>query len=158
MNAKRALPFLAAMVLCLEFSSRVFAANCVTDLAVDVTLCSDGTATIMQTWDTSFADGTECYFPVTNLGEMTIDNLIVSDESGRYQTMESWDLEASFEEKAGKCGLHPINGGYEVVWGLSRYGSNRYCVEYRLGGLVTSYSDYDGFLFQFVPSNMGTLP
>lgn len=138
--------------------ARTLAANRVHEIAVDVTLYPDGSAHVVQIWDGSFDEGTECYFPVTNLDGMTLDGLTVSDGYGAYETLPEWDVDASFAEKAGKCGLVPTGGGYEVCWGISRYGGNRYAVEYRLGGLAGAYDDADGFLFQFVPGGMETFP
>ncbi len=158
MKAKRIFSCLAAAALCFGLSVAATAANRVNEIAVDVTLSPDGSAFLVQTWDGSFFEGTECYFPVTHLGEITLDGLTVADADGEYRTLDGWRVDASFEEKAKTCGLNPVDDGYEVCWGISQYGDNRYAVEYRLGGLVGAYDDYDGFLFQFVPSGMGTLP
>ncbi len=119
---------------------------------------ADGSAYVQQVWTGVFDEGTECYFPVTNLKDMELSALRVADGSGEYAVLDAWDTEASFEEKAHKCGLNKVDGGYEVCWGISEYGENRYAVEYRLEGLATAYDDYDGFLFQFVPSGMNTGP
>lgn len=119
---------------------------------------ADGSAYVQQVWTGVFDEGTECYFPVTNLGDMELSALRVADGSGEYAVLDAWDTEASFEEKAHKCGLNKVDGGYEVCWGISEYGENRYAVEYRIEGLAAAYDDYDGFLFQFVPSGMNTGP
>lgn len=148
--------FAVAIALLLAVSA--LADNRVAKIEVDVTLYPDGSAYVEQTWEGSFSEGTECYFPLTNLGEMTLSGLTVSDGKGRYQTLPQWDVKASFDAKARKCGLVPKDDGYEVCWGISEYGDNRYTVAYKLGGLVGAYDDADGFLFQFVPSGMSTLP
>lgn len=135
-----------------------FAANRVTEINLDVTLEQDGSAYVVQTWSGSFDEGTECYFPVKNLGEMTLSGLTVSDGQGAFATLEGWDTSASFGEKARRCGLNPVEDGYEVCWGITEYGQNRYAVEYELGGLTAAYEDADGFLFQFVPDEMNIGP
>ena len=157
MKKKISVIFFAA-VISLALTVSALAANRVNNIAVDVTLYPDGSAHVVQIWEGSFNEGTECYFPVTNLGGMTLSGLTVSDETGSYQTLPQWDVKASFNNKAKKCGLVPKDGGYEVCWGISQYGDNRYTVAYKLGGLVGGYDDADGFLFQFVPSGMSTLP
>ena len=157
MKKKLCTTFFAAMLM-VWLSSWTFAANRVNEISIDVTLYPDGSADVVQVWDGSFEEGTECYFPVTDLGETTLDALTVSDANGTYTTLDRWDVDMSFEEKAGKCGLAAVDGGYEVCWGITEYGDNRYLVQYRLGNLVGGYDDSDGFLFQFVPKNMGTLP
>jgi hypothetical protein len=155
---KQFLALLAATALYAAFPSFTFAANRVSEITVDVTLEADGSAYVAQTWNGSFDEGTECYFPVTNLGDMELSDLRVSDGNGAYTVLDAWDEGASFAEKSGKCGLNPVEGGYEVCWGISEYGENRYAVEYRIEGLAAAYDDYDGFLFQFVPSGMNTGP
>ncbi len=157
MKKKVVAAFFAAAI-CLALAVSALAANRVTKIAVDVLLFPDGSADVVEIWEGSFNEGTECYFPVTNLGDMTLGGLTVSDAQGSYQTLSKWDVKASFDEKARKCGLLPKDGGYEVCWGISQYGDNRYTVAYNLGGLAGAYDDADGFLFQFVPSGMGTLP
>lgn len=147
-----------ALVLVLSFATPAFAANRVTEIDLDVTLRPDGSAAVVQTWNGNFDEGTECYFPVANLGDMTMQDLQVSGEDGPYTKTEPWDTGASFEEKARRFGQNPIDGGYEVCWGISKYGESRYTVEYTLNGLIGDYDDADGFLFQFVPSGMNTGP
>ena len=149
---------LVATILCVALPRFAFAANRVNEIVVDVTLDTDGSAYVVQTWNGLFDEGTECYFPITNLGDMTLSDLQVSDGGGTYTALDEWDTEATFTEKSRKCGLNPVDGGYEICWGISEYGENRYAVEYRLEGLVAAYDDYDGFLFQFVPVGMNTGP
>lgn len=146
------------LAISLTLASPALAANQVTEITVDVTLESDGSAYVVETWDGIFDEGTECYFPIHNLEGITLSDLQVSDQSGTYTTLEQWSTDASFDEKAHMCGLNPVEDGYEVCWGISTYGENRYCVEYRLDGLAAAYEDYDGFLFQFIPSEMNTGP
>ena len=149
---------LAATILLAAFPSFVSAANRVSEITVDVTLEADGSAHVVQTWSGVFDEGTECYFPVTNLGGRELSALRVTDESGAYAVLDVWDTEASFAQKARKCGFNAVDGGYEICWGISEYGENRYVVEYRVEGLAAAYDDYDGFLFQFVPSGMNIGP
>ena len=65
-------------------SQDAFAANNVSDINVDVGIYDDGSAYITQTWNCDFSEGTECYIPIENLGEMSISNFMVSDENGPY--------------------------------------------------------------------------
>lgn len=48
--------------------------------------------------------------------------------------------------------------GYELCWGITNYGTNRYEIEYRVDHLVGSYRDKDGFHFRFVNDNMSIFP
>ncbi|MFA9380748.1 MAG: DUF2207 domain-containing protein [Acetanaerobacterium sp.] len=146
------------LLLCLVLQVAAAAVNRVSDIGVEVVLCEDGSAYITQTWNCDFAEGTEAYFPLENLGDMTLSDFSVSDINGAYTYLDDWNLDASFDEKAGKCGIVETDRGYELCWGLTDYGQTRYAIEYKLDGLVGAYEDYDGFNFQFVGSGMGTLP
>ncbi|MHB8129253.1 MAG: DUF2207 family protein [Mobilitalea sp.] len=132
--------------------------NKVSDINVEVAIFDDGSAYITQTWNGNFTEGTEGYIPIGNLGEMSISDFLVSDIDGTYTYLEDWDIEASFEEKAGKCGIVETSDGYELCWGITEYGERRYAIEYKINGLVGGYQDFDGFNFQFINSGMGTLP
>ena len=109
--------------------------------------------------------GTEIYIPISNLGKMTISDFKVSDESGlQYQLMPEWDVDASREQKSGKCGIVNVgNGGYELCWGLgSLDGASTkeklYTVSYKLSGLVKAYQDADGFNHMFVNPEISPTP
>lgn len=158
MRKRRFLVLLAVTLLLTAFPSLASASNQVNEITVDVMLDLDGSAHVQQIWTGIFDEGTECYFPVTNLGDRELSNLRVADGSGMYAVLDAWDTQASFDEKAYKCGFNKVDGGYEVCWGISEYGENRYAVEYRIEDLAAAYDDYDGFLFQFVPSGMNTGP
>ncbi len=139
-------------------SQAAFAANNVSDINADVGIFNDGSAYIAQTWNCNFSEGSECYIPIENLGKMSISNFMVSDKNGPYTFTKDWNINAGFEEKAGKCGIVKTDKGYELCWGISKYGQRRYAVEYKIDKLVGGYTDFDGFNFQFINSGMGTLP
>jgi len=139
-------------------SQTAFGANNVSDINVDVAIYEDGSAYITQTWNCNFTEGTEGYIPFENLGDMSISEFLVSDVDGAYTYIEDWDINASFEEKAGKYGMAETDKGYELCWGISEYGEKRYAIEYKIDKLVGGYEDFDGFNFQFINSGMGTLP
>ena len=149
---------LCALLFAAFFGQSAFAKNNVSDITVDVVIYDDGSAYITQTWNCNFDEGTEGYLPIENLGEMTISDFSVSDENGPYTYVDNWDISAGFDEKVNKCGIVETDNGYELCWGITAYGEKRYTLEYKISGLVGSYSDYDGFNFQFVNSGMGTLP
>jgi len=156
---KRIISTLCGAFLLLIFMSQVaLGANKVSDINVDVGIYEDGSAYITQTWNGNFTEGTEGYIPIENLGDMSLSEFLVSDASGPYTYINEWDVDASFEEKARKYGLVKTNKGYELCWGISDYGENRYAIEYKINNLVGGYEDFDGFNFQFINSGMGTLP
>lgn len=140
------------------FTLNTLGANNVSDINVDVVIYDDGSAYITQTWNCNFTEGTEGYIPIQNLGKMSISDFLVSDINGPYTFVENWNINASFEEKIRKYGIVKTNLGYELCWGISEYGENRYAIEYKINKLVGAYNDFDGFNFQFINSDMGTLP
>lgn len=143
-------------VFILSFS--VGAANNVTNMYIDVTLNEDGSADIHQQWTGYFNEGTENYYPFMTKDRLEIINFTVKDEERVYETLDEWDVDASFSKKAGKCGLNSISDGYEVCWGISDYGSNTYEIDYTVKNMVGGYDDSDGFNFRFVNSEMNTVP
>ena len=125
------------------------AANRVPEMEIEVALCPDGSAYITQTWSTDTDEGTEFYLALNDSGYLSITDFSVADANGSYTFVENWDINATFEEKANKCGIVETDDGVELCWGISEYGENRYVIEYALHGLVGSYSDADGFNHRF---------
>ena len=138
--------FLCAALLC----TPALAASRVPEMELDVALRPDGAAHIIQTWTTDADEGTEFYLGCRDSGYLTITDFSVSDQNGPYVYVEDWDVDASFEEKANRCGILETGEGVELCWGVSEYGDNRYTIEYVLHDLVGNYSDADGFNHRFV--------
>ena len=138
--------FLCASLLC----TPSLAASRVSEMELDVALRPDGSAHITQVWTTDTDEGTEFYLGCRDSGYLTITDFSVSDQNGSYVYVEGWDVDASFEEKANRCGILETGEGVELCWGISEYGENRYTIEYVLHDLVGSYSDADGFNHRFV--------
>ena len=126
-------------------------AQAIRDIDVRVVLQKDGSARITQVWDVNVNSGTEWYVPVSNLGKMSISDLSVS-ENGRPFVNEGrrWDVDRSLAEKAGRCGIVEKRDGVELCWGQGSYGDHVWTAEFTAHGLVQSFSDADGFNFQFV--------
>jgi hypothetical protein len=87
-----------------------------------------------------------------------VSQLTVSDQKVVYETVPDWNVDWSFEKKAGKCGINPTDSGYEICFGISNYGQNRYAIEYKLDSAVGGYTDKDGVNFRFVNDGMNTTP
>lgn len=158
MKRKLLIGLIIAIIGTVLVSVSVFAANTVSDIAIEVTLYEDGSAVVTQVWNCDFEEGTEAYFPLENISDMTLSDFSVSSDTGSYTYLDHWDVNADFDKKAKKCGIVVTEQGYELCWGITEYGQNRYAIQYKLSGLVGAYEDYDGFNFQFVGSGMGTLP
>lgn len=136
------------------------AANQVERLTTDVALEQDGSAHVTQIFSAQTDEGTEFYMDRLTSGGLTYANFTVSDENGPYALTadDRWDVDASFEEKAGKCGLLNIDGGVELCWGITDYGTHTYTVSYDIGGLAGGYSDADGLLYRFIDPDQSVFP
>ena len=129
------------------------------DIDIRVSLTEDGTARITERWDVVVASGTEWYLVRSNLGDIDIENLCVTDETGRpFQDTGAWNVDLSLQQKAGKCGLHRISGGYEICWGVGSYGPHVFTVSYDMTNAVKSLNDFDMLHMQFVSSDLSANP
>ncbi len=136
------------------------AANQVERLATDVALEQDGSAHVTQVFAARTDEGTEFYMDRLTSGGLTYANFAVADENGPYAMTadDRWDVDASFTEKAGRCGLVNIDGGVELCWGITDYGAHTYTVSYDIGGLAGGYSDADGLLYRFIDPDQSVFP
>lgn len=133
------------------------AANNVSDINIDVTVKNDGSALIVQHWTGTFNEGTENYIPI-NTGGIGVSDLAVSDEKGEYEYTDGWDVNAGFDEKAGKCGINPTSDGVELCFGISDYGEKAYTIGYTVTDFIKGYSDFDGTNFMLINPGMSTFP
>ena len=146
------------MLAVLAGISAVYAQS-IRDLDIRVELAQDGSARITQVWDVNVVDGTEWYVPVQNLGKMTIRDLSVSEngqpfiDEGRH-----WNVDRSIAEKAGRCGIIEKRDGVELCWGQGTLGPHVWTAQFTATGLVQSFSDADGFNFQFVNPHLAAPP
>jgi len=155
---KRVSGLILCVVLLFALPLPAFAANQVHTMDIQAVIYEDGSMHITQNWEGRFEEGTESYIPMNAPDYLTISELTVSDQSGIYNTVPDWDIDWSFEEKARKCGIHDTDSGYEICFGISRYGQNRYTITYKLDNVVGGYSDRDGVNFRFVNDGMNTTP
>lgn len=131
-------------------------ASTINDINMDVYIDSNGSASITEVWTGYFNNGTECYKPYSDLGNSEIYNFSVTDKSGtNYKTLSNWIVDSSFDNKAYKCGLHKINNGVELCWGISKYGYNTYTLKYTISNFVTKYTDSSGIYFNFLNLEQG---
>lgn len=156
MNSIKKLSVAVPILLSLCFVS-AFAKNNVSEIDIEVTVKNDGSAYIIQSWSGEFEEGTENYIPIAT-EDISVSNLKVSDEKGEYSFAKDWDVSASFEEKARKCGINETEDGVELCFGISDYGEKSYAIEYVVTDFIKSYSDYDGTNFMFINPKMSTFP
>lgn len=130
------------------------------DIWVDIH--SDGSATIKETWAITMTNSsnTEWYVAKHNLDNMKIRDLVVEEVSEDgilipFETLSSWDINASRTQKAGKCGLVKASGGYEICWGFGELGRHNYIVTYTITNIVKNYRDGDAMSYNFLSDAAG---
>lgn len=115
-------------------------------LFINVCLHRDGSADIQEFRTMYIGDeGTECFIKMYNLGDMSISDFSVYEDTIEYLNEGSWDIDRSRSEKAFRCGINEVPEGQELCWGVGSSGRHDYVINYKLQGLVKSYIDYDGF-------------
>ena len=113
-----------------------------------------GNARISETRQVEINQGTEGYIKMYDLQGRDIGDLAVTDENGtEFTNITPWKVNASFDEKAYKCGIYEAEEGKELCWGIGSYGRHIHHVRYTLTRLVKAYEDYDGFIFTFYQAN-----
>lgn len=133
------------------FYAEEVSANTVSKIEMDVYIDSYGNAEVTEIWNAYLSEGTEGYRPYTNLGNSSISNFSVSDDSGKtYEFLSSWNTDSNFDNKAYKSGLHYISGGVELCWGISNYGNRTYTLKYDISNFVVQYTDVQGIYFNFL--------
>ena len=155
---KRVSGLIICLALLFIFTLPAFAANQVNTIDIQAVIYEDGSMCVRQSWSGSFDEGTESYIPMNAPDYLTISELTVYDQNGVYDTVPDWNIDWSFEEKARKCGIHITETGYEICFGISQYGQNRYIIEYKLDNVVGGYWDKDGVNFRFINNQMNTTP
>ena len=109
-----------------------------------------GNARICESRRVSIYQGTEGFIKMYDLQGRDIGELAVTDEQGReFKNITPWKVNATFEEKAYKCGIYKADEGDELCWGIGEYGNHIHHIRYTLTRLVKAYDDYDGFIFTF---------
>lgn len=127
------------------FSFLLFAyianANVINNIKMEIYLNKNGDAHIEEIWYTSGDDGTEYFHQYTNIGDSEIKNFTVKDPNHEYSYKSNWDINASFDEKKYHYGIHDIDDGYELCWGMSKKGSNTYHLSYDMTNMVKVTND-----------------
>ena len=154
---KRLLLLAMILVATVFLCSFAYAKNNVKNITIDTLIHNNGSASITQQWEGTFNEGTEVYLPIEDRN-LVIKNFKVSMNGREFLSVEKWDVNASFKNKSFRSGINKTSNGIELCFGISNYGENVYTFKYDVDPLVKSYSDADGFNFQFVNPEMTTTP
>ena len=111
-------------------------ANSIDKMDIDIFIDNNGNAHVTETWNGNYSSKTELYKEYANLGNSKITNYKVSMDGRDFTTISSWDIDASFDEKAYKAGLHDTSDGVELCMGISEYGTHKYTLTYDIEGFV----------------------
>lgn len=149
---------LAAIII--VFSVNTYAASdSIDSIDIKATLMDDGALMVTEVWKATPMTGTEFYIPKTNMRDIVIADYKVSDENGPYETINDWNVDASFDEKARKCGINKTSDGIELCFGKSDLNKNKtYTLTYTMRNAAQSFDDMDGFNIRFVNDQMDPAP
>lgn len=141
----------SVFVLWCLLASVAFAQHTLQRLDMLVVLRQDGSASVKEVRQVKVGnEGTEGFITFSNMGDIEVCELQVSDETDScYVVEEKWDVRRSRSEKRGRCGYNLTSQGVELCWGLGEAGLRTYEICYTLTNLVKAYSDYDGFNHSF---------
>ena len=147
------------MLLCFFTTITVVNASSIDTIDMDIVLDQNGTATITETWKANVSQGTEGWHPYYNLGYSNISVLKASMDGVDYTIEENWNESASLSDKAYKAGIYQVNSSeYDVVFGISEYGSHTYKIVYQMTNFVSNLTDSDMIYWQLFPYNFSMAP
>lgn len=154
--------FLACIVaaIILIFSVNSYASSDeIYSIDIKATLMDDGSLMITEVWKARAGSGTEFFIPKSHMRDIVITDFKVSDEMGPYETMDNWNVDASFNEKARKCGINSTSDGLELCFGKSELHKDKtYTLNYKMHNAAQSFDDMDGFNIRFVNDQMDPAP
>jgi len=149
--------YIIFLIACLLFTTNVYA-NDIKKITMDIYVDNNGNAHVKEEWTASLKSGTEGYKPYYNLGTSEITNYKVSMNGTNFTTLGYWDVDASFNEKKYKAGINSIDGGFELCFGITNYGTNTYKMEYTITDFVVSTKDADMIYWQLIPYELSERP
>ena len=131
----------------------------VRDIDIEATVRDDGSIDIVERWDVTVTSGTEWYLVRNNLGEISIEDFKVNDNvQGSLRNIGKWDVDASRQRKAGKCGINRTDSGVELCWGIGEYGDHIFTASYTMTNACKSASDADYLHIQFISPGINPSP
>ena len=125
---------------------------------MDIYIDNYGTAHINEEWTAKLNSGTEGYKAYGNLGTSSITDYTVAMNGTSFTTINNWDVDATFSEKAYKSGINYTGNGVELCFGISKYGTNTYKMSYKISNFVVSTEDSDMIYWELVPKDLSDKP
>ncbi|MDO4670768.1 MAG: DUF2207 domain-containing protein [Aerococcus sp.] len=125
------------------------------DIDVSVDLHPDGSATLSEVWDMTTKEGTEIYKPLKLVSGQRLEDYTVTMDGQPLQYNDDWDVDASFEEKAGTYGY---NDEEELNWGITSYGRHQYRATYTITHFVMQTTTDQMIFWQFINEGLAVPP
>lgn len=131
-------------------------ANDIESIQITATIQEDGSVIIKDHRVFDAEEGTEHYISLGNMSDSELVSFTVYDENGvPLEDIGTWDVDASFEEKAGKYGINYVGSEIELCFGLGEYGRREFTIEYEITNFVANLEDnHQAFYWQFINSDM----
>ena len=149
--------YLMFLLVTIFFNAKVYA-NDIKSITMDIFIDENGNAQVEEVWKANLTSGTEGYKPYYNLGTSDITNFKVKMNGQAFTSKSFWDIDASFAEKSYKSGINVIDDGYELCFGISKYGNNTYTLEYTITNFVSRLTDADMVYWQLIPYDLSDKP
>ena len=129
---------------------------------INVKINKDGSADVESIMDFEPSKGTEYYIPIENLGKSEILNYGVSEiiegKEVPYETLNTWNVKQTREQKAKKAGVVKTKNGYELCFGFGEYQRKTFVLRYRVTNFVKLLKDSDMVYWQFVNKGLNSAP
>lgn len=149
--------YVLCLLVGLFFTIDVYA-NDIKSIKMDIYIDNYGTAHINEEWTAKLNSGTEGYKAYGNLGTSSITDYTVAMNGTSFTTINNWDVDATFSEKAYKSGINYTGNGVELCFGISKYGTNTYKMSYKISNFVVSTEDSDMIYWELVPKDLSDKP
>ena len=124
------------------FNIQSIDAESISSINMDIYIDNNGDAHVTETWVANPTEKTEYYHAFHNIGNSTITDFEVRDESRTY-TLVEWNVDASFSNKSYKYGYNYTNNGVELCFGKSSYSRHTYTLTYTIKKFVSQVDDAD---------------
>ena len=134
-------------------------ATSISNIDMNIYVDNYGDAYVEEIWNAYVSEGTEGWHPYYNLGNSIISDLEVSMDGREFTTINDWDVDNSFNDKAYKAGIYNVDGNeVDICFGVSSYGNHTYTIKYKISNFVSSVEDADMIYWNLFPYDFSAAP
>lgn len=139
--------------------ANVLAENEIESIHINANIQEDGSVIIRDHRIFYAEEGTEHYISLGNLGDSDLLAFTVYDENDNpLKDVGEWDIDASFDEKAGRYGINYEGNEIELCFGLGEYGRREFTIEYEISNFISNLADdHQRFYWQFINPYMNPI-